>query len=34
MRAGFEIEEIERFGFSPQRFQPSVPHILGVARRA
>jgi ubiquinone/menaquinone biosynthesis C-methylase UbiE len=34
MRAGFEIEEIDRFGFSPQRFQPSVPHILGVARRA
>lgn len=34
MGAGFEIEEIERLGFSPQRFQPSVPHILGIARRA
>lgn len=33
MRAGFEIEEIERFGFAPQRFQPSTPHILGIARR-
>jgi ubiquinone/menaquinone biosynthesis C-methylase UbiE len=33
MRAGFEIEEIERFGFSAQRFQPLIPHILGVARR-
>ena len=34
MRAGFDIEEIERFGFSAQRFQPLNPHILGVARRA
>jgi ubiquinone/menaquinone biosynthesis C-methylase UbiE len=33
MRAGFDIEEIERFGFSAQRFQPLIPHILGVARR-
>ena len=32
MRAGFEIEEIERFGFAPQRMQPSIPHILGIAR--
>jgi ubiquinone/menaquinone biosynthesis C-methylase UbiE len=32
LRAGFEIEEIERFGFSPQRFQPMIPHILGRAR--
>jgi ubiquinone/menaquinone biosynthesis C-methylase UbiE len=32
MRAGFDIEEIERFGFSAQRFQPLIPHILGVAR--
>jgi len=33
MRAGFDIEQIERFGFSAQRFLPSLPHILGVARR-
>ncbi len=33
MQAGFEIEEIERFGFSAHRFQPLVPHILGTARR-
>jgi SAM-dependent methyltransferase len=33
MQTGFDIEEIERFGFSAQRFQPLIPHILGVARR-
>jgi ubiquinone/menaquinone biosynthesis C-methylase UbiE len=33
MQAGFEIEEIDRFGFSANRFQPLVPHILGTARR-
>lgn len=33
MQAGFDIEEIERFGFSAQRFQPLIPHILGTARR-
>jgi SAM-dependent methyltransferase len=33
MQAGFDIEEIERFGFSAQRFQPQIPHILGIARR-
>jgi ubiquinone/menaquinone biosynthesis C-methylase UbiE len=33
MQAGFDIEEIERFGFSANRFQPLVPHILGSARR-
>ena len=32
MQAGFDIEEIERFGFSANRFQPLVPHILGIAR--
>ena len=31
--AGFDIEQIERFGFSANRFQPLVPHILGTARR-
>lgn len=31
--AGFEIERIERFPFSPARFVPGAPHILGVARR-
>jgi ubiquinone/menaquinone biosynthesis C-methylase UbiE len=34
MQAGFDIEEIERFGFSAQRFEPLIPHILGTARRA
>jgi ubiquinone/menaquinone biosynthesis C-methylase UbiE len=33
MEAGFDIEEIERFGFSGQRFEPLIPHILGTARR-
>lgn len=34
MQAGFDIQQIERFGFSANRFQPLVPHILGTARRA
>jgi hypothetical protein len=29
-----EIEEIDHFGFAAQRFEPSIPHILGRARRA
>jgi ubiquinone/menaquinone biosynthesis C-methylase UbiE len=33
MQAGFDIEEIERFGFAAQRFEPLIPHILGIARR-
>ena len=33
MQAGFDIEEIERFDFSAQRFEPLIPHILGTARR-
>ena len=33
-QAGFDIQQIERFGFAPQRFQPSMPHILGIARPA
>jgi ubiquinone/menaquinone biosynthesis C-methylase UbiE len=32
--AGFAIERCERFGFKAGAAQPSVPHILGVARRA
>ena len=32
MQAGFDIEEIERFGFSAQRFEPLIPHSLGKAR--
>jgi ubiquinone/menaquinone biosynthesis C-methylase UbiE len=32
MQAGFDIEEIERFGFAAQRFEPLIPHILGKAR--
>ena len=31
--AGFTIERSERFGFSAGPIEPSVPHILGVARR-
>jgi ubiquinone/menaquinone biosynthesis C-methylase UbiE len=31
-QAGFDIEEIERFGFSAARFQPQIPHIVGRAR--
>jgi hypothetical protein len=34
MQAGFEIEEIERFGFAAQRFEPRIPHVLGRARSA
>lgn len=31
--AGFELERIDRFPFSPSVILPSLPHILGVARR-
>jgi SAM-dependent methyltransferase len=31
--AGFDIETCDRFPFSPGKLEPSVPHILGVARR-
>jgi hypothetical protein len=34
MQASFDIEEIERFGFSAHRFEPLIPHILGKASRA
>ena len=34
VQAGFDIEEIERFGFAAQRFEPQIPHILGRARAA
>ncbi len=30
---GFNIERIDRFGFSPSLLSPKVPHILGIARR-
>jgi SAM-dependent methyltransferase len=33
MQAGFDIEQIERFGFSAAPLQPQIPHILGTARR-
>jgi ubiquinone/menaquinone biosynthesis C-methylase UbiE len=32
-RAGFVVERSERFPFSPSRVTPSLPHILGAARR-
>lgn len=31
--AGFSIERIDRFPFSPGVVVPSTPHVLGVARR-
>ena len=31
--AGFEVERSQRFGYSPSPVIPSVPHILGTARR-
>jgi ubiquinone/menaquinone biosynthesis C-methylase UbiE len=31
--AGFTVERSRRFGYSPSRVIPSVPHILGAARR-
>jgi SAM-dependent methyltransferase len=31
--AGFEIEKLERFPYSPGLPVPPIPHILGVARR-
>ena len=31
--AGLTIERSERFGFSASAIEPSVPHILGLARR-
>jgi ubiquinone/menaquinone biosynthesis C-methylase UbiE len=31
--AGFTIERSRRFGYSPSRLMPSVPHIVGAARR-
>jgi ubiquinone/menaquinone biosynthesis C-methylase UbiE len=33
-RAGFEIESHERFPYSPSPILPSMPHILGRARRS
>jgi ubiquinone/menaquinone biosynthesis C-methylase UbiE len=32
-RAGFEITTMERFPFKPAIAAPSLPHILGSARR-
>jgi ubiquinone/menaquinone biosynthesis C-methylase UbiE len=32
--AGLTIERCERFGFRASALEPSVPHILGTARRA
>ncbi len=32
-QAGFEVMDCERFGFSPARVMPAIPHVLGVARR-
>jgi ubiquinone/menaquinone biosynthesis C-methylase UbiE len=33
-RAGFQVETNERIMFAASRLEPSIPHILGVARRA
>jgi SAM-dependent methyltransferase len=32
--AGFQIETHERLMFAVSRFQPAIPHILGIARRS
>ena len=32
--AGFEVESVDRFPYSPSWIVPSLPHILGRARRA
>jgi ubiquinone/menaquinone biosynthesis C-methylase UbiE len=32
-RSGFEIQTIERIMFAASRLEPSIPHILGTARR-
>src|SRR5690349_2775990 len=32
--AGFTIDRCERFGFKASAFEPTIPHILGRARRA
>jgi ubiquinone/menaquinone biosynthesis C-methylase UbiE len=32
-RAGFAIESMKRFAFTPMPFPPKIPHLLGVARR-
>jgi ubiquinone/menaquinone biosynthesis C-methylase UbiE len=31
--AGFKIERCEHFKFAPNRFEPKIPYILGIARR-
>jgi SAM-dependent methyltransferase len=31
--AGFEVEQVDRFGFSPGFPMPRIAHVLGVARR-
>jgi ubiquinone/menaquinone biosynthesis C-methylase UbiE len=31
--AGFEMVELDRFGYSPARFEPPTAHILGTARK-
>lgn len=31
--AGFDVEQMRRFGYSPSPVTPAVPHILGRARR-
>jgi SAM-dependent methyltransferase len=32
-RAGFAIRRCDRFGFAASRFEPAIPHILGIAER-
>lgn len=33
-RAGFKIEALQRFAYSPAPPVPRIPHILGIARRS
>jgi len=32
-RAGFVVEQSRRFPYAPSRLMPSIPHVLGSARR-
>ena len=32
-QAGFDIESIDRIMFAASSMEPSIPHILGIARK-
>jgi hypothetical protein len=33
-RAGFSVESVDRFPFSPSPIVPRTPHLIGTARLA